>query len=67
MSAAPLESWTRNSLSRILAKTVSRYLKEEKHRREFEEWYFTTYGKKYIWKKRRLEHEDINAIHKDNK
>jgi len=53
MSAAPLESWTRNSLSRILAKTVSRYLKEEKHRREFEEWYFTTYDKKYIWKKRR--------------
>lgn len=55
MSAALLEGWRQESMSRLLVKTVSRYLQDKEHRREFEEWYFQTYGKKYEWKKRRNE------------
>lgn len=48
--STPLEESTKNRISRLLAKTVSRYLKDEEHRREFEEWYFKKYGMKYQWK-----------------
>lgn len=51
MSTAQLSSWTQNSLGRLLARTVSRYLQSAEHRREFEAWYEKTYGKKYTWKK----------------
>lgn len=51
MSPVTLPNWTANSLGRMLAKKVSRYLEIEEHRREFEEWYEKTYGKKYVWKK----------------
>ena len=51
MSTTNLTSWTHNSLGRILAKKVSRYLEDKEHRREFELWYEKTYGKKYVWKK----------------
>ena len=51
MSTAQLSSWTQNSLGRLLARTVSRYLQSAEHRREFEAWYEQTYGKKYTWKK----------------
>lgn len=51
MSTAQLSSWTQNSLGRLLARKVSRYLQSAEHRREFEAWYEKTYGKKYTWKK----------------
>jgi len=51
MSKAQLMSPTRNSLGRILARTVSQYFEDKEHRREFEAWYEKTYGKKYVWKK----------------
>ena len=50
MSAAPLEESTKKRIGRLLAKTVSRYLENEEHRREFEAWYFAKYGTKYQWK-----------------
>ena len=53
MSATQLDSWSQHSMSRLLASTVSQYLKDKEHRREFESWYLKTYGKKYEWKKRR--------------
>lgn len=43
-------SFTEKRIGRLLAKTVSRYLKDEEHRREFEEWYFKKYGVEYQWK-----------------
>lgn len=46
----PLEESTKKRAGRLLAKTVSQYLKREEHRREFEEWYFKKYGVKYQWK-----------------
>lgn len=52
MSTTHLTSWTRNSIGKTLARTVSRYLQNKEHRREFEVWYEKTYGKKYVWKKR---------------
>jgi len=42
--STPLEESTKKRIDRLLAKTVSRYLKDEEHRREFEEWYFKKYG-----------------------
>ena len=51
MSKAQLMSPTRNSLGRILARTVSQYFEDTEHRREFEAWYEKTYGKQYVWKK----------------
>ncbi len=39
-------------LSKYLAQTVTKYFDVEEHRREFEEWYFRTYNKQYIWKRR---------------
>lgn len=45
--STPLEESTKKRIGRLLAKTVSRYLKDEEHRREFEEWYFKKYGVKY--------------------
>lgn len=48
--STPLEESTKKRIGRLLAKTVSRYLKDEEHRREFEEWYFKKYGVKYQWK-----------------
>ena len=50
MSAAHLEKSTQTRLSRLLARTVSQYLDNEEHRRDFEEWYFNKYGVKYQWK-----------------
>lgn len=50
---ALLTSPSRNSLGRILARTVSHYFEDKEHRREFEAWYEETYGKKYVWKKGR--------------
>ena len=50
MSETQLSSWTQNSLSHILARTVSQHLQSAEHRREFEIWYEMTYGKKYVWK-----------------
>lgn len=34
----------------ILAKKVQDYFKDEKHKREFEEWYRKKYGKEYEWR-----------------
>ena len=45
-----LEESTKNRIGRLLAKTVFRYLNDEEHRREFEEWYLKKYGMKYQWK-----------------
>lgn len=49
--STPLEESTKKRIGRLLAKTVSRYLKDEEHRREFEKWYFDRYGKEYQWRK----------------
>lgn len=48
--STPLEESTKKRIGRLLAKTVSRYLKDEEHHREFEEWYFKKYGVKYQWR-----------------
>lgn len=50
MSAAPLEEFTKKEIGKLLAKTVSRYMNNKEHRREFEKWYFEKYGVKYQWK-----------------
>lgn len=50
MSSSPLEESTKKRIGRLLAQTVSRYLENIEHRREFEEWYFQKYGVKYQWK-----------------
>lgn len=50
MSVTPIEEYTLIRIGRLLAKTVTTYLKDEEHRREFEEWYFKKYGVKYQWK-----------------
>lgn len=50
MSAAPIESHAAANLGRILARTVTDYLKDAQHRREFEEWYRQKYGKEYEWR-----------------
>lgn len=34
----------------VLAKKVQDYFKDEKHKREFEEWYRKKYGKEYVWR-----------------
>ena len=39
--------WAKKSLSRILAKKVSEYLKKEENRHEFEKWYERKNGKNY--------------------
>ena len=39
-------------IGRLLAHTVSRYLEDKEHRREFEKWYFEKYGTEYQWKYR---------------
>ena len=50
MSAAQIESNAVVNLGRILAQTVTEYLKDAQHRREFEEWYRQKYGKDYEWR-----------------
>ena len=50
MRAAHLEESTKKRLGKLLARTVTQYLDNEEHRRDFEEWYFDKYGVKYQWK-----------------
>lgn len=37
-------------LTFLLTSRVKEYFQSPDHRKEFEEWYFNKYGKKYIWK-----------------
>lgn len=37
------------ALSRLLAKNVREYFKEDDHRKAFEAWYLKRYGKPYQW------------------
>ena len=39
-----------NRLGLLVYKTVQKALQDESNRLDFEEWYFQTYGKKYVWK-----------------
>ena len=50
MSVTPIEETTKNRIGKLLSKHVSQYLQDEKHRQEFEEWYYKKYGIKYQWK-----------------
>ncbi len=49
-SAAPID-WECRSLSKLLARIVSKEFESEDKRKEFEQWYEKTYGRKYVWKK----------------
>lgn len=41
-----------NALLRSVRQATYEYFKDNsEHRREFEEWYFCKYGKKYEWEK----------------
>lgn len=46
----PFTSPLRVNVARILAKTVTNYLKDPEHRKAFEAWYREKYGKEYVWK-----------------
>ena len=46
-----MDEFTKKRIGRLLFKTVSRYLEEEEHRREFEKWYFEKHGVEYQWKR----------------
>jgi hypothetical protein len=50
VSAAPFDTTTKKRIGRLLSKTVTEYLADEKHRREFESWYLEQYGVEYQWK-----------------
>lgn len=52
-ASSQIDPITAKRIGRLLAKTVSRYLKDKEHRREFEEWYFKKYGVNYQWKTER--------------
>lgn len=56
-TASVLTPFTKRSLGKVLSKSVSTALEDPVKRREFEVWYEKTYGKKYIWKKRKQEFE----------
>ena len=53
-----LEESAKKRIGRLLAKTVSRYFKEEENRREFEKWYFEKYGVNYQWKSGGVDRRD---------
>lgn len=44
-----IDTITAKRIGRLLAHTVSRYLEDKEHRREFEKWYFEKYGTEYQW------------------
>lgn len=33
----------------LLARSVREFFQDERHRKEFEEWYLKKYGKPYVW------------------
>lgn len=37
-------------LSRDICRIIADYLRDESHKKEFEEWYLKKYGKPYAWK-----------------
>lgn len=37
-------------LTNLLTSRVNEYFKSPNHRHEFEEWYYSKYGKEYVWK-----------------
>lgn len=44
-------SFERRTIARKLCGAVREYFKDEKHRREFQEWHLNTYGYQYEFKK----------------
>ena len=60
MSSSPIEESTKKRIGRLLAHTVSRYLEDKEHRREFEKWYFEKYGAEYQWKIGGVQHNNSN-------
>ena len=38
-------------LGKLICRAVLNALKNEDNRKDFEKWYFNTYGTKYIWKR----------------
>ena len=50
MSSPVFNESTKKRIGRLLAKTVTRYLENEEHRRDFEEWYYKKHGVEYQWK-----------------
>jgi len=38
-------------LGKLICRAVLNALKNEENRKDFEKWYFDTYGTKYIWKR----------------
>ena len=39
-----------SALTTLLTSRVKEYFKSPDHRKEFEEWYYRTYAKEYVWK-----------------
>lgn len=50
MNGGVSEEFTMRQIGKLLARTVSEYLKDEEHRREFEKWYLEKYGAPYQFK-----------------
>lgn len=52
MPEPDFDDFTKLSLAKLIAKTVTKYFQDESHRAEFEKWYLETYGTEYVWKRR---------------
>lgn len=50
MPEPDFDDFTKLSLAKLIAKTVTKYFQDESHRAEFEKWYLETYGSEYVWK-----------------
>lgn len=42
----------------LLARSVREFFQNERHRKEFEEWYLKKYGTPYVWKTTNLKSQD---------
>lgn len=45
-----MKNFIKSQLARVVIKDCLEYLKNPKHRKDFEEWYLKIYGHKYEWK-----------------
>ena len=43
-------AFTKRCLARAAIAAACRFYRDPENRKKFEEWYFATYGKPYVWK-----------------